>query len=383
MDASSLSAAPVPVNRGPPPRRCAQVGAYVLAVALASSIAWGASAASPVHTVIVVAPVESPPLPLQRLTEALRSQLAELGVRIVFSAGPAETDSAAEESSSLARHRDVLAVVWLERMGETLVVHFYEPAGSSLRERRIPVTHTDAASIEEVAVVVRSAANALLERKEAARGMPSPPAAQSPKPGPPRRQPSMAPAAATPPEREARTLAPLQLALGYAGTLYAAETPWQSGVWASVAWRLGSTPWLAGAAYEWFPPLRRRTEELTVMVNRHPAELFTGYDVLIVGLPAGLRPEIGLTVDPSTRRTEQVSEAFDATPRRTRWAWALSTRLRLAYNPASGWWICSAIGADFSLNSFDYVVSHPEESKVLSPLSARPRLEAGLAVDIP
>lgn len=47
---------------------------------------------------------------------------------------------------------------------DQFVVHFYEAAGTNLRERRVPVIDLDAANIEEVAVVVRSAVSALLER---------------------------------------------------------------------------------------------------------------------------------------------------------------------------------------------------------------------------
>ena len=334
----------------------------------------------PERTVIVVAPVDSPPLPRQRLTEALRSQLAELGVRVVFSAAPVGS-AAAEESSSLARHRDVLAVVWLERTGEALVVHFYEPAGSSLRERRIPVaTTTDAASIEEVAVVIRSAANALLERRAAE---PHPVARPAPSLARPPRVLHPSPAPAPPPESQGESYAPLQLAVGYTGTLYGAETPWQSGASGSVAWRVGMTPWRLGAAYEWFPSLRHQTDGVTLTVKRYPFEVFGGYEVLMVGLPASLRPELGLMVEPAVRKTEEVGASLEGTAGKTRWTWAVAARLRLAVNPVSAWWIDVALGADFLLNPFDYVVGRQEEASVLSPLPSRPCLELGVAVDVP
>jgi hypothetical protein len=148
-------------------------------------------------------------------------------------------------------------------------------------------------------------------------------------------------------------------------------------------WRAGATPWRFRAAYEWFPTLRHRTDELTLTVSRHPFEAFGGYEILMVGLPASLRPEIGLMVDPTVRKTQDVVDSLEARPGRTRWAWAVSARLRLAVNPVSVWWVDVALGADFLLFPFDYVVGKKEPTSVLSPLPSRPRLELGLAVDIP
>ena len=87
--------------------------------------------------------------------------------------------------------------------------------------------------------------------------------------------------------------------------------------------------------------------------------------------------------DPAVRTTEEVTDSLEGIPSTTRWTWAVSARLRLAVNPIPDWWFDVAMGADFLLNPFNYVVGHPEPASVLSLLPSRPRLELGAAVDIP
>ena len=326
----------------------------------------------PIRAVVVKVPEGEPPLPLQRLIEALRSQLVELGIEVQLSTGPADGDAVGGTAPS-SPDRDVLAFVWIERTADALTVHFYEPAGTSLRERRIPVTGTDAASIEEVAVVVRSAANALLER-----------AANEPPPtAEPTIQPPPRPAPQAPPEEAAPEASPLQLGVAYAGTLYASEVPWQHGAQVSIAWRAGTTPWRIGAAYSWVGALRRRTDDLTLTLYRHPMEVFVGFEVPVAGDHASLRAEGGGIGDRVVRRTNQVSPDLQTTPSTARWSWAVSTRLRLAWRPTRPVWLFAAAGADFLLSRFDHVVRTPSEQPVISPLAVRPNLQVGGAIDFP
>jgi len=342
--------------------------AWLVATAL---LRHAAAADEPVRTVVVMVPEASPPLPVQQLTAALTSQLAELGVEVQLSTGPAPASLANDATASAPR--DVLAFVWIEGTGDALVVHFYEPAGASLRERRIPVADTGAASLEEVAVVVRSAASALLER-----GQPAEP--QSPPPPPPESAPAPPP---PPPPPEASTAAPLfQLALGYVGELYAPGIAWQSGAMSALAWRPGRRGWVVGAGYVWFPPVSYRTQELTLEIVRHPAELLVGWENPIAGPRVSFRAEGALVVDPIARHTSRASEPLRPAPDDTRWSWSASMRLRVAWAPAARWWLFGSGGADLVLNPFSYVVDDQDESTVVSPLSVRPRGQVGLAVDI-
>jgi hypothetical protein len=334
----------------------------------------------PDRTVVVVVPEAAAPLPLQKLVEALSSQLAELGVQVQLSTGPAGA-GAPTDATSLSRDRDVLAFVWIERTVDALVVHFYEPAGRSLRERRIPVTGTDAASIEEVAVVVRSAASALVERADGRSTESTRPVVSRPAPRP---LPPTPAATARGPSRPSETAPPpFQASLGYAGTLYARDSPWQHGVMGSIAWRAATTPWRVGAAYSWFSPIQRRTDELRVALYRHPIELFFGLEVPVFGPRVSLRAEGAGIADPIVRRTSRVLEGLESTPSTTRWSWALSTRLRFAWEPTAPLWLFFAGGADFLLNRFEHVVQTGEQNPVLTPLLARPCLQVGAAADFP
>ncbi len=330
---------------------------------------------APIRTVVVKVPEGEPPLPLQRLIEALRSHLAELGIQVHLSTGPAGAGSVGGTTPS-SPDRDVLAFVWIERTAGALTVNFYEPAGSSLRERRIPVTGTDTASIEEVAVVVRSAANALLERaaqEPPPTAEPTPPPATWPPPAPPQ-----APIRDAQPEP-----APLQAGVAYATTVYANEVPWQHGAQVSLAWRVGATPWRLGAAYTWVTALRRQTDDLTLTLYRHPMEVFVGFEVPVAGDHASLRAEGAGIADRVVRRTSQVSSDLESTPSTARWSWAVSTRLRLAWQPARPVWLFATAGADFLLNRFDHVIRTSSESPVISPFAVRPNLQVGGAVDFP
>ncbi len=333
-----------------------------------------ATAQEPVHTVVVMVPEASPPLPTQRLTDALTSQLAELGVEVQLSTGPAGVPGPVTALSS--PHRNVLAFVWIEGTRDALVVHFYEPAGASLRERRIPVTDTDAASLEEVAVVVRSAANALLERARLeAEKEKSPPPAPLPKP---RSSPPPPAPPPPPPPESARFL----LSLAYAGQLYAPDLGWQSGISGTAVWRPNRGHWLVGVAYTWFPPLEYRTDQLTLELWRHPGEVFVGWESPLADSRVSFSAEGALILDPVLRRTSRVSSALELAPDDTRWSAGASTRLRVAWCPTRGWWLFASGGADYVFNRFEHVVDDEAETPVISPLRLRPRGQVGLGGDI-
>lgn len=336
----------------------------MLAALLATLLAAPLTATQPV---LVVAADPGAPQHQAELVDALDGQLAELGVEVVLSANAPGGDLAAP--AALLGGRALLAFVLVERTPTALVVHFYEPAGTSLRERRIPVTGTGSTSIEEVAIVVRSAASALLEsaRQEAAPPEPAPP---EPPPPP---APAIAPA---PPLRRG----PLELSLAYSGQPYAFDRPWQHGARLGLAGRPTRSPLYLGADYLWAPPLRSRTEDVTLALHRHPCELFVGYAIPVGGPRLELRPEGGVGADPIRRRTERVSDSLEASASSTRWSGFASTRLRLAWEPARAWELFLTGGAEFVLNRVEHVT---DQGELVSPLRARPRLDLGVALRPP
>ncbi|MCK7493764.1 MAG: hypothetical protein MZW92_22345 [Comamonadaceae bacterium] len=227
-------------------------------------------------------------MPLERLTEALRSQLAEIGVEVVVSSG-----SAPEAMSG-----DVLAVVWIERTDDALIVHFYEPAGSTLRERRIPMRDADAASVEEVAVIVRSAARALIDR---APDSPPPPILLLP------RLRLLLPA------RSRRLRSPhFQGSIAYHGDLYSTDFVWQQGMTLALIGRLGGL--MIGAEYSAMVPIEKRTSEVEVLIVRHPIALVIGYEVPLSGGRLRLRTEGAVVADPIHRSTRWVIPELEPTP---------------------------------------------------------------------
>lgn len=345
-------------RRAPRPERRPALAALV-ATLLAASL----TAAQPV--IVVAADPGTPPHQAE-LVSALDGQLSELGVEVVLTAGAPGGELPAP--AALAGGRALLAFVLVERTPTALVVHFYEPAGTSLRERRIPVTGTGSTSIEEVAIVVRSAASALLERArgEAATPPPAPPTPPPPSPSPPvpTRDPPLHPG-------------PLELSLAYSGQPYAFELPWQQGGRLGLTGRLGRSPLRLGADYLWTPPLRARTDEVTLALYRHPSELFFGYAIPFGGPRLELCPEGGFGADPILRRTERVGATLEGTPSSTRWSWSASTRLRLAWEPARSWVFFLTGGAEFVLNRVEHV---SEQEEIVSPLRARPRLDLGVAL---
>jgi hypothetical protein len=321
--------------------------------------------------VIVRVSEAASPLPLERLVEALRSQLAELRVDVEL-----RSDALTGQGTQSGA---VVAVVWLERSGERLVVRFYEPAGSSLRERNIPVSGTDAASIEEVALVVRSAVSALLERS--ASMVTSRVAA--PAPPPQRAVPAEAPraSAAAPSSAPSSNTQSLEVSGAYVVTRYARGTDWQQGAAFGIEWRERQLPLAAGFGYTWLPPLETRTEDLLVTLRRHPFETFLGVPWQTERSPFRLEPSVALLADPITRTSSALSSELQTTPTTTLWSWAASARLRVGVRPTSGVWLFAAACADVLLSRYEHVTEGPHGAVFLSPLPVRPRFQLGGAAE--
>jgi hypothetical protein len=316
------------------------------------------------RTVVVMIPEATPPLPISRLADALRSQLAEIGVGV-------EIRVEAEPAATAVGHaaRNVIAMIWIERSEETLVVHFYEPAGSSLRERYIPVSSDDAASLEEIAVVVSSAVGALVERINAG---------SSARTGAPSHD---APAAPQPRTLEKSSRPYAQVSIAYLFTDYAEGADWQHGPSLYAALRAPRAPLAAGVGYTWLRELRRTSAEVTVAIERHPLEAFVGTPFELAR-NLRLEPELAFVADPITRTTLRAGAALEITRPSTVWSWALSPRLRLALCPLRRIWLFGSAGADVLLNRFEHVVAGTTERTALSPLAIRPRLQLGSAIDL-
>jgi hypothetical protein len=304
-----------------------------------------------------------------RLAEVLKSQLAEVGVGVEVRVQAHAPSSVLDDSA-----RNVIAMVWIERSHDALVIHFYEPAGSSLKERYIPVSGDDATSIEEIAVVVRSAVSALRERTRAPARVRTP--EPESKPAPP------APAPPTMPKVRPASSS-VQLSIAYLLTHYASGTDWDHGPSLAATWHAGRLPLAAGLGYAWLPEVRRTTDDLTVTLERHPLEAFVATSVTLSDGRLRLEPQLGVVLDPITRTTTQASDAVEVTPSTTRWSWAASTKFCVSYSPLPRFWVFGSGGADTLLNRFENVVQGGDtERTVLSPLRVRPHFQLGSAIEL-
>jgi hypothetical protein len=151
----------------------------------------------------------------------------------------------------------------------------------------------------------------------------------------------------------------------------------------SLAWQPAATPWRIGAEYAWLPSLTRRTDDLTLTLDRHPFALFVGYELPIFGSEVTLRAEGAGIADRVVRRTSRPSTDLDGTPASSRWMCALTSRLRIAWRPSAPLWLFATGGADFLLNRFDHVVRSSDDAPVISPARIRPHLQVGVGVDFP
>lgn len=379
---ATVAETPPGARNGPRPRstaqasRTARMGLW-FAMGLCGPLTIGPAAAIAAPVVIVAYDPDAS-LSQRRLLEALNGQLAELGLEVLASPDPALGPEGGDTETA-ARDRDVLAFVWVEQTPDALVVHFYEPAGASLRERRIPVTGTDAASLEEIAIVVRSAASALLERARTAAEAPPVPSPSEAPPLAPGERPPPTPAPPPVPRATARS-GPVGLSLGYIGSRYSADWPWTHGARAAMGWHSARSRWRLGIAYTSFPTAEQRAESATFSLARHPVEVFLGPSLPLGRSNWRLQPDGGIGADSLRRRTLRVNEALEPTPDTTRWSWFATTRLALAWEPAPPLTLFAAGGADYLLNRVEQVA----DSRVLvAPLRVRPRLELGLSLAWP
>jgi len=322
------------------------------------------------HALIVVAPKNSSQLPTEDLLQALRSQLEEIGVSVRASEG-ALPESPANETEDGTR---VLAFVWLVEHDGVLTVHFYEAAGASLRERRIPVTAGDAVSLEEVAIVVRSSVNALLERaaREASGSEDRKPVVVE------ERTPAQVPE----PRSHDLLGSLLSVGMGLCASRYANPTKFQAGMSGSLAAGPPSSFWKIGAGYSYLPREFVETPEVDLSLARHPIEIFARGDSLTRSTPFFVGGQVGLVIDPVTRRTLS-TEAGEASPPTTRVHWAVSPQARTGIRVSQNLSLLFMGGAEALLRSSDFVLEGDEPRVLVRPYRIRPRVYAGISLDLP
>jgi hypothetical protein len=321
---------------------------------------------------------------LDQVVEATRGPLAELDVELLVSARPlsAELGAMTRAARALAHSTRALAVVWLDNppAGKPgSVIYFFDPIRKRLLTRSLAIDESDTAAAEEVAVVLRSAVDALSAGADVA--MTEVKVAEPANVPLPTANPEPARDTAQAEASEYQQLAHLSVGLGYVGTIVAKDSSWQSGARLSLGFRPAHSRWLLGAAYQFLPPLRAESSQVTTRLFRHPAEVALG--VHLFGESFRLEPELAFVADRVHRETERADSPLVATPPSTRWLWAVSARIRTRWSLTTRLSVVAALGADFVLNPFAQVTEGAvPPAELYSLIAIRPLAEAGLAIDL-
>jgi hypothetical protein len=317
-----------------------------------------------------------PELERDAMGSAVRAQLTDLGVALVQ--GEMGTDRDLRARMNMARvigeENKALGVFWLER--DPAVLYFIAPPFEKLLSRGIGSSETEPSAIEEeVSVIVRSTVVALLQGEEVAMA-----AVEVPPPPQPKKEP--APVQPPPPPRARpapRRLERLRVEAAYVGTSFAPSAPLQNGAGLGLV-ALPVSGLLVGARYTAVFPIEVRGDEVSLEINRHPAELSLGWELSVARLR--LQAEIAGLVDYVTRSTATTSGGFQPQPDAEHLAFGVSPRLRALFAIFPVVYLFAGAGADVYSPRMAYVVESPTRQEILRSRLAQPWFAAGAAVRI-
>lgn len=318
----------------------------------------------------------------QLVRKAVTSELSEIRVRVEWVAATPASDlkEAVAEAKGWAQRRNAAAVVWLEVSERGWRVFLFEPRGPHLRQRRIGIESSEAAS-EELAVVLRSALTAIVEGIEA--GMSEVVLETTP------------PTSETPTESTGNDFAHFRHAVserawlalggGYTGSSYSGDGPWDNGGFLVLQIRPERGPVFLALSYAVLAPAVVDGEvsgaKVQTRLRRRPAELFAGVEFGRGALRWG--PELGVVVDAVRRESMGAEEPLRVTTASSRWQLAGSSRVRGTWYVVEGVAVSSSLGADFWVTPVRYVVDVEGSSvPVLRQAPIRPRLELGVFVPL-
>ncbi|MBI5537179.1 MAG: hypothetical protein HY898_30945 [Deltaproteobacteria bacterium] len=356
-----------------------------LAIALFALVgpATGQTPVSAKRAIVILSPAQTP-VPTEPLIAAIRAQLGDVPVRVeveTIAEIPSEMRARIDLAATAAARHQAVGAFWLEvdATGDYLLF-LVEPDGSrSLvrRVRRQPAA--EAAAIEELAVISRSSVTALLDGRRI--GMEGAAASQS-------ASASAAPVGSTPPAVPPPVVAKpsasaqrpsLWLGVGYVGSTYSSQVPWQQGMVLSVRYS-PSRSWHMGFAYAFLPASQVDTDRVSMRLARHPFELNAGYGVWAGPLQAGL--ELAAILDQTDRSVVvTTSSTLVPEPDQSHWSVGISPRGRLVWRASQQAQLFTSIGADVFFHRVEYVIESAGNENVTTPRAVRGRVEAGLAVD--
>ena len=187
------------------------------------------------------------------------------------------------------------------------------------------------------------------------------------------------PAVAPAPLPRPRTLH-VRFGVAYAGTSFATGT-WQNGGAFFLLFRPLKALYV-GAAYTLFPTLTLEAFGAEARIARHPVEMTIGLQRELFSR-VDLALEASWLLDVVQRTTVLQDPRLTALPRDTRLRWGVSPRARI-WLPVIGPLRAFAMGgADVLFGDFDYVINAPGGQGIISQRAIRPRVEGGIAVELP
>jgi hypothetical protein len=297
--------------------------------------------------------------------DGTEAQLRELSVQVVSAEpmGKLSLASQAFRAAELARRHRALGTIWFDQDATAqLRVYVYDAKHRQLTSRTL--ARADAASGEEVAVVLRSAISALIAGEATEL---EPVTIPPPAPAPP----------ATPPAPPRQHSPRLLAGAGYAATTYTSGS-FQNGVQLLLAGR-PSARTLLGLDASWFEQARLSGGGAEAVLTRYPMELFGGY-AFATSPRFFAYFELALQLELLQRKTRVSDPRLEARPGEDRLRFSVVPRLRSVFEPVAGLLGFAAFGADITTDRYDYVVQSGSGPVRLAARTVRPRLEAGVAV---
>jgi hypothetical protein len=303
--------------------------------------------------------------------DTLRDQLQELAVHLFVESAARSLDLVQQvgRARGEAKQHGARGTVWFdESPPDKLSIYVYDAKHGTFAQRVLHTPVIEAGAAEMLAVVVRSAIDALLTGEEVRMELMLVPNAV----------PEQPPVLEQPVPRRNRLH--VRFGVAYGGTSFAPGT-WQNGGDFFVQLRPLKALYF-GAAYTIFPTLTLEAFGAEALIVRHPVEL-------ALGLQGELFPRFDLAIeaagllDAVQRTTVLRDPQLTALPRDTRLRWGVSPRARAWWSVVGPLRAFAAGGADVLFADFDYVINTPGGQGRIVQRAIRPRVEAGIAVELP
>lgn len=351
------------------------IGPSIVLRALACAFAPADSDAAAQPTILLLA-VDGPDAAEQ--AEAISGHVHGLADVVASAARPKKDGDRAwfELARREAEAHGAVAVFWVAREDDShWVLSVVRPERREIRWRRVEIDPASpSAAIEALGVITRATTSALLA--DTALQMETTPI-PAPAPTPSESPPETKQPVATPAPQRGRFV----IATGYAGTSFAREAKWQSGIAleAGWAWRFGLHALVGYTAYQ---RVRAQSPLGRVELARNPITAWVGWHGRTRAL--GYGADAGFIVDYTKRHA--IAGGSDVAAERDHGGvtTALAACVRGSVVVVWRLEVFAAVGIEAWLSRVRYAVRDPagELHDVLTPRRVRATVSAGLAVRI-